>query len=46
MQRGTRRPVSVFHTNKVNREFSIKNGTNLQNAEKKSTKIEKFTESS
>jgi hypothetical protein len=34
MQRGIRHPVSMFHTNKVNREFSVKNGTNLQNAEK------------
>jgi hypothetical protein len=25
----------VFHANKVNRKFSVKNGTNLQNREKR-----------
>jgi transposase len=31
----------VFHTNKINREFSVKNGTNLQN-EGKSEKMNKI----
>jgi hypothetical protein len=35
----------VFHTNKVNREFPIKNGTNLQNEEKNEKIYQKFNAS-